>query len=164
MYSELSKLLNVSEVEIKNYIISISERIKNSGINLIYTDYEAVMVTSPENSDIIDKLQKDELAKDLSKASIETLTIILYRGPMNRSQIDYIRGVNSQFILRNLLVRGLINKYPDPSDDRVWLYSISPECLSHLGLNNSKDAPDFQKINHEIEGFLNTEKEVQNNV
>ena len=58
--------------------------------------------TSAEASTLIEKLTKEELNRDLGKASLETLSIIMYQGPIKRSQIDYIRGVNSTFILQKL--------------------------------------------------------------
>ncbi len=77
---------------------------------------------------------------------METLAIILYQGPVKRSQIDYVRGVNSQFILRNLLVRGLIDRSLDPADERVFVYSPSLELLSYLGVSSVKDLPEFEKV------------------
>ncbi|HMO78586.1 MAG TPA: SMC-Scp complex subunit ScpB [Candidatus Paceibacterota bacterium] len=162
-FSELSKILKRSPEEIKQNIALLSESRKNSGINLIYNETEAVLMTSPQNSEIINNLQKEELSKDLSKAAIETLTIILYRGPISRSKIDYIRGVNSQFIIRNLLVRGLIIKTQDPNDDRIFLYQASTETLAHLGINNTKEIPEYQKVNQDIDNFLNNQQEIEKN-
>ena len=66
--------------------------------------------TAPQMSATVETLTKEELMKDLGKAGLETISIILYKGPISRAEIDYIRGVQSNFILRNLLVRGLIEK------------------------------------------------------
>jgi segregation and condensation protein B len=73
--------------------------------------------------------------KDLGKAGLETLSIILYQGPISRAEIDYIRGVNSNFILRNLLIRGLIERVENPHDQRSFLYKPTLELISYLGLS-----------------------------
>jgi chromosome segregation and condensation protein ScpB len=76
--------------------------------------------TVPEASELIEKIIKDELTRELGKSSLETLTIILYKSPIAKPEIDYIRGVNSNYILRNLLVRGLVEKISNPKDQNEW--------------------------------------------
>ena len=76
---------------------------------------------------------------------------MLYRGPITRSEIDFVRGVNSSFILRNLLVRGLVMREPDPTDMRALRYSASPELLMHLGVARREDLPDYQTIQNELD-------------
>src|SRR3989344_2420895 len=66
------------------------------------------LATKPAFSGILEQFVKEELREDLSPASLEALSLIAYLGPVSRSEIDYIRGVNSSFILRNLALRGLI--------------------------------------------------------
>ena len=91
----------------------------------------------------------------MGKAGLETLSIILYQGPITRSEIDYIRGVNSNFILRNLLVRGLIEKIVSPKDTRSFMYRPTFELLQHIGVSKIENVPDYQKIRTEIENFKN---------
>ena len=64
------------------------------------------------------EIVKSELDSELSKASLETLAIIIYKGLASR-EVDYIRGVNSSFILRNLLVRGWLKRETKRSEDKV---------------------------------------------
>ena len=79
--------------------------------------------------------------------------IILYQGPISRAELDYIRGVNSQFILRNLLVRGLIEKIDNPKDQRSFLYKPTLQLLSFIGISKIEDIPDFQSVKSDIENF-----------
>lgn len=157
--SELAGMLEVKENEIDSVITSLQESMANRGLSIIVHDKKAVMTTAPSSASIIEKLQKEELTKDLSKAALETLSIILYRGPMRRSSIDYIRGVNSQFILRILLVRGLIEKRQDPKDERAFIYRPTLEMLAHLGLQKIEDLPEFTEVNTDIDAFLSIEEE-----
>lgn len=102
---------------------------------------------------------KDDLQKDLGKSALETLAIILYQGPIKRADIDYVRGVNSQFILRNLLMRGLISRVDDPSDERTFLYKPSLELMAFLGITDIKQLPDFEEVVGKLMVFKSENKE-----
>jgi segregation and condensation protein B len=156
--SEVAKILNVEPTEILEAAQILKEKMQNSGINLLINGNEIALITSPENGPLIENLIKDEINKDLSKAALETLSIILYKGPIKRSEIDYIRGVNSQFIIRNLLIRGLIIKEQNSQDERGFFYKASSELLNFMGISNINEMPEYQKIQEEINKFI-----VQNN-
>ena len=155
----LSNTLEVEIDEIKSSLEILKTKLEDRGISLIINDEEATLATKPELSEIIEKISKDELNKELSKAALETLSIILYRGPIKRSEIDYIRGVNSQFILRTLSIRGLVNKKQDPNDERTYVYTASTELLQFLGLNDTKELPEYDSVDNEINAFINSHKE-----
>jgi segregation and condensation protein B len=91
--------------------------------------------------------------KDLGKAGLETLSIVLYQGPLSRSEIDYIRGVNSQFIMRNLLIRGLVEKVDNPVDRRSFLYKPTLALLGYLGVSTVTDVPDYETVRKNILAF-----------
>lgn len=162
-FTDISKILNISEDEIKNNVKILEEDLKNRGIVLINNDEKLSLGTNPEMSEKISALIKEELSKDLSKATLETLSIILYKGSVTRSEIDYVRGVNSQFILRALTIRGLIYRENDPKDERTFIYKPSIELLSYLGITNRESLPDFEKINQEILNFMNQNKNSEKN-
>ena len=128
-------------------------------MTLIRKEDEIQLATSREMSDIIEQIRKDELTKDLGKAGAETLAIVLYKGPVTRAEIDYIRGVNSTFILRNLLIRGLVEKVSNPKDQRSFLYKPTLELLSFLGISNIQDLPQFGEVQDELIKFSETEEE-----
>jgi segregation and condensation protein B len=157
--SELAKILNCSEKEISAEIENLKQSLEGRGVVVVETEKEVSLVTAPENSELIQQLQKEELTKDLSKATLETLTIVLYRGPVKRAEIDYIRGVNSQFTLRTLLVRGLIEKKQASDDERAYVYAPSIEALNFLGVSDVKELPEYSEVNSDIENFLNAEED-----
>ena len=109
--------------------------------------------TAKELSSLIQVITQENISTDLGKSGLETLSIILYRGPISRTDIDYIRGVNSQFIIRNLLVRGLIERVDNPKDSRSYLYTSSLELLAHLGLSKVTDLPDYEAVSKDIDSF-----------
>ena len=113
---KLAEILKVSQTEINEGIEKLKENLKDRGIVLIEKENELALGTAPELGKLIENLQKEELNKELSKASLETLSIVLYKNGVSRAEIDYIRGVNSSFTLRALSVRGLIEKEVDVKD------------------------------------------------
>ena len=114
------------------------------------------------DSPYFESLNKEELSKDLGKAGLETLSIIIYQGPISRAEIDYIRGVNSQFILRNLLIKGLIDRVDNPTDQRSFLYKPSLELFSFLGISKIEDIPDFESVKADILAFKNNDEQIKN--
>src|SRR4029077_11229380 len=86
------------------------------------------------------------LREKLTDATVEVLAIIAYRQPISKAEMEAIRGVNSQYSIRNLLMRGLIEKTPTPADARSFLYQTTTEFLMHLGLGSVKDLPEFEKL------------------
>src|SRR3972149_6767860 len=130
---KLAEILKVGQTELNEGIEKLKENLSGRGIVLIEKENDLMLGTMPELSKLIEDLQKEELNKELSKASLETLSIVLYKNGTNRAEIDYIRGVNSSFTLRALSVRGLVEKIIDPEDNRRYLYRPSFELLSYLG-------------------------------
>ncbi len=157
-FEELSKFLETNEKEIIESISKLKEKYTDSGIKILTTDNSVLFSTGEEVSEIIDGLEKSEYEKEFTKAALETLTIILYRGPLKRSMIDYIRGVNSQFTLRNLLIRGLIEKRLDPKDERSFLYKATPDLLRYMNLGDITELQEYNEINEQIESFVKSSK------
>ncbi len=146
--------INVDVVE--QGLIELEKNLKGRGLTLVRTDDEVMLGTAKEFSSLIEALIKDDLARDLGKAGLETLSIVLYEGPISRVNIDYIRGVNSQFILRNLLIRGLVERVDSPTDARSFLYKPTIMLLSHLGISKIDDLPEYESVKKEIERFRQT--------
>src|SRR3990167_2575958 len=156
---KLSKILNTDENEIKEALIKLNNSLENRGLCLVMTEKEAGLATAPAMSNLIEQIAKDEMSKELGKAGLETLAIILYNGPISRREIDYVRGVNSSFILRNLSMRGLVERRPNPKDGRTFIYYPSSLLLAHLGLNKVGSLPDFEEMQKKILEIKNTAKE-----
>jgi segregation and condensation protein B len=145
----LAKSLNTTEDEIKAAIISLKENLIGRGLSIIEESDSVELRTAPEASDMIRELIKDEDTKELTKSALETLSIILYKGPISRRDIDFIRGVNSSFILRTLSSRGLVRKSID--EGKGNLYEATTELLAHLGVRNSAELPEYENLKSKME-------------
>ena len=155
----LCKVLDADSEMVEEGLALLNERSsQDSGIVLIRYDDMVTLGTHPDVNEFIENMIKDDLQKDLGKSALETLAIILYQGPVKRSDIDYVRGVNSQFILRNLLMRGLVTRVDDPSDERAFLYRPSLELLAFLGITDIKQLPDFEEVIVKLSSFKAQEK------
>ena len=148
---KLTDILKSNQTEINEAIEKLKESLKNRGVVLLEKDNELTLGTAPELSDLIENLQKEELNRDLSKASLETLSIVLYKNGVTRAEIDYIRGVNSSFTLRALSVRGLVEKTIDEKDNRRYLYKPSFELLSYMGVKSIEELPDYGEVKNSLD-------------
>lgn len=119
---------------------------EDSGIILTKIGDKVQMATNPQNSKEVQEFIKDETTGDLTRPSLETLTIIAYRGPVSRAEIEQIRGVNCSIILRNLLMRGLIEAREDKKKMQT-VYNISFDFLKFLGLSDQKELPNYKDLN-----------------
>lgn len=161
---ELAKILDVKEAEIKKGIEELDKKLSGRGIILAQKEDSYTLATSPESSEFVKILVKEEFNPELTKSSLEVLSIVIYRGPISRAEIDYIRGVNSTFIIRNLLVRGLIERITNPRDSRSFIYKPSFRLLEYLGAKKIEDLPEFGEFNKKIETFIKeNNKENDNN-
>lgn len=156
----ISKTLDIDISTTEDALKILTKKIEtDSGIVLIRYDDMVTLGTHIDVNDFIEKMIKDDLQKDLGKSALETLAIILYQGPIKRADIDYIRGVNSQFILRNLLIRGLVSRVDDPTDERTFLYKPSLELMAFLGITDIKQLPDFDDVIVKLSSFKEESKE-----
>jgi len=158
--NELIKILEVSEEEITNALNNFEKSLVGRGIALTRNGNEVMLYTSPGSSELIKKITKEDLNHDISKAGIEVLSLILYRGPIAKREIDYVRGVNSNYIVRNLLIRGLIEK-ADGADSRSFVYQPTLGLLAHLGINKKENLPNFDKVQADIATFMTSGEQEQ---
>lgn len=103
--------------------------------------------THPACHEYTERLRKNEFSQDLSRSSLETLAIIAYKGPMTRAAIEHVRGVNASFALRNLLMRGLVERREHPSDARTYLYQASFDFLKYFGITSLAELPAYGELN-----------------
>ena len=87
-----------------------------------------------------------ETTGELTRAALETLTIVVYRGPIGRAELEQIRGVNCAIILRNLLIRGLVTSEAR-KEKLETVYQVSLDFLKFLGLRTPQELPDYEKLN-----------------
>ncbi|MCX6712210.1 MAG: SMC-Scp complex subunit ScpB [Candidatus Vogelbacteria bacterium] len=152
--SQLVKWLALSASEIEAGLANLAISLTNRGVKLIKVGEEVMLGTAPETSSLIEQITKEDLSRDLGKAALETLTLIIYEGPLSRAEIDYVRGVNSSFILRHLLVRGLVEREIDKKDARRFIYRPTIDLLRHLGIEKVEDLPEYEAVKKQVDNFL----------
>lgn len=137
----LANFLALTEEQLAAVIAALDRSLEGHGVTLIETDSDVELRTSPLANDILKSLRDADLARDLGKGSLETLAVIAYQDSVSKSEIDWVRGVNSSASLRTLLMRGLIEGREDASDKRRIRYTMTTEALAHLGISRSADLP-----------------------
>ncbi|MDE2144850.1 MAG: SMC-Scp complex subunit ScpB [Patescibacteria group bacterium] len=143
---KIAEILETDEEKITEAANLLKEKLEaEGGLALLIAGKNLQIVTKPELSEDVKKLVKEEMDSELSPASLETLAIIAYLGPVSRAEIDYIRGVNSSFILRSLSIRGLVDKRNNPNHGGTFVYETSIELLKHIGLDTSDKLPEYEK-------------------
>ena len=132
--AKLVKICSVPKDDIISEINSLNDDYQKEqrGFNIIQKEDLFQLATNSENSEFVSQLVSGELGTELSRAALEVLSIVAYRGPVTRMQIETIRGVNCSYVLRSLLIRGLVER-KDTVDIRGYLYEISFDFLKSLG-------------------------------
>lgn len=153
---KIQELLELpSPEEVSSLISEFGKRLSSGerGLTLVTDNEKIQLVTKPAFGKMIEGFIKQELSEDLTPASLEALAIISYFGPISRSRIEYLRGVNSTFILRSLLMRGLVERLPDPQNPNAFLYQPSFDMLRHVGLEKKDALPDYEKFQELLKKF-----------
>lgn len=146
----LSEIAGASAEEVDAALRDLEAALSGRGVQLVFANDSVSLGTSAAASGLIEALQREEISRDLGKAGLETLAIVLYKGPISRREIDYIRGVNSAFILRNLLVRGLVER-TESEKERGYLYRPTTELLSFMGIGKAEDLPEYESVRREMD-------------
>lgn len=142
----LMTLLEVSEESFEDALNALSISLEERGVALMRAGEEIELRTHPMAADDIRKLRESELSRDLGKASLETMALILYKGGATRTDIDWIRGVNSGAAIRALLMRGLIERTDDVHDKRRAFYRPTIDALAHLGATSLEALPRYAEL------------------
>jgi segregation and condensation protein B len=160
--STLSRLSKHEEGEVIGALKDLEQNLIDRGVVLVWVGNDVALGTRPEAKDVIAEIAKDEFSREISKAALETLAVILYAGPIIKTDIDWIRGVNTHFILRTLTTRGLIEREEKVGAKRGGYYRPSAELLAHLGVRKVEELPDYQ-IFKEKKGELTKKNDGENN-
>ena len=129
---------------------SMAEKYKSSGLALQFNRGKVQLTSSPYHAEVVERFLGLDSSAKLSRASIEALTIISYRQPITRPQVDAIRGVNSDGVIRTLLNKGLIEEVGRAeTPGRPVLYATTLEFLQHFGLTSIDELPPFEALTEE---------------
>jgi segregation and condensation protein B len=154
-------LLGLTEPELEFAVRALHDVLEGGGITLMETDTELELRTAPNAANIVKKLREAEISRDLGKASLETLAVIAYQSGTTRSEIDWVRGVNSSASLRALLMRGLIEGREDKRDKRRVRYALTTEALAHLGITNWEALPRAEELRSNATALMEQQREVE---
>ncbi len=146
--AKLADLTGAKKKEVQEALaeVAAAHAARAGGTRVLVNGDEAQMVTAPAAAETVAAFLKDETTGELTRPSLETLTIIAYRGPVTKPEIEQVRGVNCSLILRNLMMRGLV----EAAEDKRLLqttYRISMEFLRHLGLADVRELPEYERLN-----------------
>jgi segregation and condensation protein B len=143
----LATLLDLSPEQLRTAAIELHTALEErGGLALIEAGEEIELRTAPAAADVVQKLREGELSRDLGKAGLETMAVILYKSGATRSEIDWVRGVNSAAALRSLTLRGLIERTEDTNDRRRIRYTATIDALAHLGVSNARELPRYEEF------------------
>jgi len=145
----------ITSFTVESALTFLDQRLRNtkSGLALVRGEGSVQLATSPHAKKFIEHVVKMEMNEELTPASLETLAIIAYSGPITRSGIDYVRGVNSSFILRALLIRGLIDRAPQPERVNTYEYTPSMLLLKHLGIAQKESLPEYLEFQEVVKAI-----------
>lgn len=141
---DLAELTHTRDEEVASALEEIHNTLSDTGLTLMRTSTHAQLVTSSSVAEFLAQFATEENV--LSKAALETLSLIAYRGPISRADIDVLRGVDCRRMLRQLLHRGLVRQLRTAG--QAVLYDISEECLAHLGVTSRDQLPSFEELSH----------------
>lgn len=146
-YKKLAKSLACSEAEAIEAIEVLKGRYnhEDSGIFLVESDGSVQLVTNPDASEYVEQFTKSEVMGELTRAQLETLTVVAYQQPITRPEIEQIRGVNCAVILRNLMLRGLVQE-KDSKEAIMPTYSLTVDALRHLGVQSVQELPEYDTL------------------
>ncbi len=144
--AQLAAALDVAPSVIERGLNELDASLSDRGLRLQRHAGRVQLTTAPQLAELIERFLGLEATSHLSRAALETLAIIAYQQPVTRPQIDAIRGVNSDSMMKSLLGKGLIlesGRADGPG--RPILYSTTPEFLQHFGLNSILEMPPLAK-------------------
>jgi len=144
---QLAGFMKTKEADAREACDELVEEYKSreGGTQIIKNGHRYQMVSSPGNAAVVQEFIKDETTGELTRPSLEALTIIAYRGPISKMDLDRIRGVNCSLIVRNLLLRGLIEAKTDKKKSETY-YTVTFDFIRFLGVNDVRELPDYERL------------------
>lgn len=145
---ELASMLSVEAAALEEAVAALKNR--EGGVVVADDGTLLELRTSAAAAEVVERVRKEEYDREVGKAGLEALAAVLYRGPLTRAEIDFIRGVNSSQTLRTLTMRGLLRRVPNPKDERSYLYEPTTELLATLGVARVSELPDYDSVQEKL--------------
>lgn len=151
--AELAEALQVRTEEAQQALAELEQNLAGRGIRLLYHAGKIQLTTAPEAAADVERFLGLEATASLSRAALETLALIAYRQPITRPQVDAVRGVNSDGVIKSLLSKGLIQEAGRAEGPgRPILYVTTPAFLQHFGLRSLEELPPLELPEAESNG------------
>lgn len=154
---EIKKIAEILKIEIdacEQALVELEKNLLESetrGLLLLRKEKKIQLITKPELKHIGESIIKDEFREQLTPAALETLSLIAYLGPVPRATVDYIRGVNSSFTIRSLVMRGLVERGDEKGTS--FHYRITERFLKHVGLTSVEQMPEYAKYKETLRRY-----------
>lgn len=140
--AQLSQALDVTASVVERGLKELDDILSSRGLRLQRNAGRVQLTTAPELAPLVELFLGLDATTHLSRAALETLAIIAYQQPCTRPQVDSIRGVNSDGMMKSLLSKGLVQESGrTDGPGRPILYSTTPEFLQHFGLGSITELP-----------------------
>lgn len=142
--AQLAETLQTRRSFVRKAVGSLAEEYRERGLRIQYEGQRVQMVTAPGMAPYVERFLGLQFSGKLTEASLETLAIVAYQQPITRPEIESIRGVNCQGVLKNLMARGLIEEL-DRLDTvgHPIVYGTTFEFLQYFGLENLSELPEL---------------------
>ncbi len=146
--TSLAKMLHAEEFQIDAWLDELGEIYNDDarGVRVVRNGNEVQLMSAPDCRALVEEFLKEEITGELTRPQLETLTIIAYRGPVSKPDIEQIRGINCTIILRNLQWRGLIQE-TDMSTPEIPAYRVTLDFIRYLGLSSIEQLPEYERLN-----------------
>jgi segregation and condensation protein B len=143
--AQLAAALELPLPEVEKGLAELQARYSLGGLRLQRHQGRVQLTTAPEAAQLVERFLGLDATSRLSRAALETLAMIAYQQPVTRPEIDAVRGVNSDGVLKSLLNKGLIQEAGRAErPGRPILYNTTPDFLQHFGLNSLEELPPLQ--------------------
>ena len=140
--AELRRLLAVQDKQLDAVLTALASDCEQRGVRVQRTGDQVQLVSAPENAQYIAALLGIPTQAKLTTATLETLAVVAYRQPITRSQIEIIRGVNSDHALASLVAHSLVSEVGRAATvGRPALFATTPEFLQQFGLESLETLP-----------------------
>ena len=149
---QLCEVMDIDESEAKEILLNLKKTYEQEdrGLRISYLGDAFKLTTKKEHKEYYEKLVVNPVSNNLSQAALEVLAIIAYNQPITRLEIDELRGVNSTYVLRRLVAKGLIKESGKSTlPGRPNLYKTTKEFLDYFGLSTISDLPLFKRVEEE---------------
>lgn len=143
--TQIAEKTNTLVPEILDVLLRLKQEYAHRGITLLEQAGTFQFVTHPDCAQIIKTMMETENQAPLSTVALETLSVLAYRGPLTKPELEFIRGVQCGTILRYLLIRGLIQKSSAQKHGQSC-FEVTPLFLQHLGLTSLDQLPRYQEL------------------